>query len=71
MYAIRSYYVYYQTGLPASSHPQVADLDDDGLPEIFISSTSGLSLLEHDDGKLAARFIAISNLDGDSSYNFV
>ncbi|HLT38798.1 MAG TPA: VCBS repeat-containing protein, partial [Enhygromyxa sp.] len=29
-------------------YPQVADLDDDGLPEVLLTNFSGLSLIEHD-----------------------
>jgi hypothetical protein len=28
--------------------PQVADLDDDGLPEVLVSTSGGLTLLQHD-----------------------
>ncbi|WP_153258334.1 FG-GAP repeat domain-containing protein [Enhygromyxa salina] len=29
-------------------YPQVADLDDDGLPEVLLTNIDGLSLIEHD-----------------------
>jgi hypothetical protein len=29
-------------------YPQVADLDDDGLPEVLLTNNQGLSLIEHD-----------------------
>ncbi|HVI02960.1 MAG TPA: VCBS repeat-containing protein, partial [Enhygromyxa sp.] len=29
-------------------YPQVADLDDDGLPEVLLTNFNGLSLIEHD-----------------------
>ena len=32
----------------AHGHPQVADLDADGLPEVLVVSEYGLSLIEHD-----------------------
>ncbi len=35
------------TGL-ARGLPQVADLDDDGLPEVLLASEDGLALIEHD-----------------------
>ncbi|MFV8753987.1 FG-GAP-like repeat-containing protein [Nannocystaceae bacterium ST9] len=31
-----------------SGYPQVADLDDDGRPEVLLTNTEGLSLIEHD-----------------------
>ena len=34
--------------IPGQSIPQVADLDDDGMPEIFVTSGVGLFLVEHD-----------------------
>jgi hypothetical protein len=34
--------------LTTSTYPQVADLDDDGLPEVLMSSEEGLSVFEHD-----------------------
>jgi hypothetical protein len=39
--------VLWQTGLEAG-YPQVADLDDDGLPEVVLTNFQGLSLIEHD-----------------------
>src|SRR5690606_35898771 len=44
--------VYYQHLDIDASHAQIADLDDDGLPEILLSGASGLSLLEHDGTKV-------------------
>ncbi|NJK32703.1 MAG: VCBS repeat-containing protein [Deltaproteobacteria bacterium] len=35
------------TNLP-SGYPQVADLDDDGLPEVLLTNVQGLSLIQHD-----------------------
>ncbi len=32
----------------ASGYPQVADLDEDGLPEVLLTNVNGLSLIEHD-----------------------
>ncbi|MCX4242171.1 FG-GAP repeat domain-containing protein [Paraliomyxa miuraensis] len=29
-------------------YPQIADLDDDGLPEVLVTNANGLALLEHD-----------------------
>jgi hypothetical protein len=37
--------MHYVTALPAG-YPQVADLDDDGAPEVLITNNDGLSLLE-------------------------
>jgi hypothetical protein len=31
-----------------SGYPNVADLDDDGLPEVLLTNNNGLSLIEHD-----------------------
>jgi hypothetical protein len=39
---------YYENPGLSESHPQVGDLDDDGLPEVLLSGPAGLSLLEHD-----------------------
>jgi hypothetical protein len=35
-------------GVGTGIYPQVADLDDDGLPEVLMAATMGLTLLEHD-----------------------
>ena len=44
--------VYYSTVRSGADgirgYPQVADFDEDGLPEILVTSRSGLALLEHD-----------------------
>ncbi len=37
---------YYMTNL-APGYPQVADLDDDGLPEVLLTNRNGVSLIEH------------------------
>jgi outer membrane protein assembly factor BamB len=37
----------WSTNLP-DGFPQVADLDDDGLPEVLLTNTQGLSVIEHD-----------------------
>jgi hypothetical protein len=37
----------WQTNL-ADGYPQVADLDDDGLPEVLLTNGSGISVIEHD-----------------------
>ncbi len=71
---------YYMTDL-AQGAPQVADLDDDGLPEVLLSNIDGLSLLEHDgtvvyqDLKPTGdadwrRPAAIHDMDGDSVSEF-
>jgi hypothetical protein len=39
--------LYYSAPI-GDGHPQVADLDADGLPEVLVVTLSGLSLLEHD-----------------------
>lgn len=39
--------VLWETGLPIG-FPQVADLDDDGLPEVLLTNSGGLNLIEHD-----------------------
>jgi hypothetical protein len=36
------------SGVGTGIYPQVADLDDDGLPEVLMAATNGLALLEHD-----------------------
>jgi outer membrane protein assembly factor BamB len=37
----------WQTNL-ADGYPQVADLDDDGLPEVLLTNAAGISVIEHD-----------------------
>ncbi len=39
--------MYYSVGI-GDGHPQVADLDMDGQPEVLVVTQSGLSLIEHD-----------------------
>ncbi len=39
--------LYFNSGV-GDGHPQVADLDADGLPEILVVGLNGLSVLEHD-----------------------
>ncbi len=64
----------YYTAPIGDGHPQVADLDDDGLPEVLVITLTGLAILEHDGTvKLANqvpnlanyRPAAIHDLDGD------
>ncbi|MCA9689045.1 MAG: VCBS repeat-containing protein, partial [Myxococcales bacterium] len=59
------------------AHPQVADVDDDGLPEVLVTTNSGIHLLEHDGTTVYAnakptndnsdwnRPLNIHDLDGD------
>ena len=39
---------YYLNSAVEPGYPQIADLDGDGLPEVLVTNTSGLSMLEHD-----------------------
>ncbi|MFY0539543.1 hypothetical protein [Nannocystis pusilla] len=39
---------YTNDAVPIASLPHVADLDEDGLPEILLSTGNGLTVLEHD-----------------------
>ena len=39
---------YYSRPELSPGYPQIADLDDDGLPEVLITNLDGLALLEHD-----------------------
>jgi hypothetical protein len=39
--------LYYQAAIQPG-YPSIADLDNDGLPEVLVSNQSGLSMLEHD-----------------------
>ncbi len=64
----------YYSGVGGIGHPQVADLDGDGEPEILVVTQSGMTLIEHD-GALAQANIqaslanwrpaAIHDMDGD------
>ena len=67
---------YYSVNLFPLGHPQVADLDDDDLPEILLVGTPGLAILEHDgavkvDGIQTTlsnqRPAAIHDMDGDGA----
>src|SRR5690606_11848538 len=40
--------LYYSNDAIAPGVPQVADLDDDGLPEVLLINDGGISLFEHD-----------------------
>ncbi len=77
-----STYFGYPPQVTGWAHPQVADLDDDGLPEVLLATNSGFMLFEHDGtlvyGPLAPtgatydwnRPINIHNMDGDPSVEF-
>jgi hypothetical protein len=39
---------YYLRGDVTPGYPQIADFDGDGLPEVFMTTPQGLTLLEHD-----------------------
>ncbi|MBX7079142.1 MAG: VCBS repeat-containing protein [Nannocystaceae bacterium] len=39
---------YYQVQAQVPGYPQIADLDDDAQPEVLVTSTNGLTVLEHD-----------------------
>ncbi len=64
----------YYSGVGAIGHPQVADLDGDGEPEILVVTQSGMTLIEHDGSLVQAniqaslanwRPAAIHDMDGD------
>jgi DNA-binding beta-propeller fold protein YncE len=40
--------MYYMRPEILPGYPQIADLDDDGLPEVLVTNNDGLALLEHD-----------------------
>jgi hypothetical protein len=39
---------YYVNASVSPGYPQIADLDDDGLPEVLVTNANGLSVLEND-----------------------
>lgn len=74
----------WNTGL-SPGYPQVADLDGDGRPEVLLTNSSGLSLIEHDgtvtfsglrptgspaEGTVWTRPATIHDFDGDGAPEF-